>query len=122
VTRSTGGFTLAEVLVAILILSVGLLAIASSSGTVYRLLGYGKRSTEAANVAASRMEWLRREANRTTPRCSALTNGGDTLPSGVTERWTIAAELRSRSVVVVVTTPTGRGTTTDSIFTLLDCQ
>jgi prepilin-type N-terminal cleavage/methylation domain-containing protein len=122
VNQSTRGFTLAEVLVAILILSVGLLAIAASSGTVYRLLGYGKRSTEAASLAASRLEWLRREANLTSPRCTGLVGGTDTVPGGVIEQWTVTGSGASRSVVLVVTTPTGRGTTDDSIFTLLDCR
>lgn len=121
-TRSTGGFTLAEVMVAILILSVGLLAIAASSGTVFRLLGYGKRSTEAANVASSRLEALRLQANQTDPRCSTLANGGDTLANRVIERWTVSGSGVRRSVLVVVTTPTGRGTTVDSIFSLFECR
>jgi prepilin-type N-terminal cleavage/methylation domain-containing protein len=124
VISSTRGFTLAEVLVAVMILSVGLLAIAASSGSVYRMLGYGKLSTQAAHVASSRLELLRREANKTDPRCqsAALSNGTDTAAPGVIESWSVTGTGGTRSVVVVVTTPAGHGPAQDSVFSLLDCR
>ena len=120
--ESTQGFTLPEVLVAILILSVGVLAIAASSGSVYRMLGYGRLSTEAAHVASTRLELLRRQANGTTPRCTGLANGVDTVTTGIIESWTVSGTGLSRSVVVVVSTPTGHGPAHDSIFSVLDCR
>lgn len=121
---SNKGFTLAEVMVAVMILSVGLLAIAASSGSVYRMLGYGKLSTKVAHIASSRMEILRREANRTTPRCSSpgMVSGIDTVEAGVIERWTVTGTGLSRSVLVVVTTPAGHGPAADSIISVLDCR
>ncbi|MFN8652118.1 MAG: prepilin-type N-terminal cleavage/methylation domain-containing protein [Gemmatimonadales bacterium] len=122
--RSTGGFTLAEVLVAVLILSVGLLAIAASSGSVYRMLGYGKTSTQVAHIVSSRLEVLRREANRTTPRClsAGLVGGSDTASNNVVETWSVSGTGPSRSIMVVVTTPSGHGPTSDTITSLLDCR
>lgn len=120
--RSTGGFTLAEVLVAIVILSVGVLAIAASSGSVYRMLGNGKLSTEAAHMASTRLEVLRRQANSTTPRCTALVSGTDTVSPGMVESWTVSGSGRSRAVVVVVATPSGHGPVHDSILSVLDCR
>jgi prepilin-type N-terminal cleavage/methylation domain-containing protein len=124
VTSSTRGFTLAEVLVAVMILSVGLLAIAASSGSVYRMLGYGKLSTQAAHIASTRLELLRREANRTTPRCTstALVSGADTVAPGIIETWNVSGTGLTRTVVVVITTPAGHGPVNDSIFSLLDCR
>ena len=119
---STQGFTLAEVLVAIMILSVGVLAIAASSGSVYRMLGYGRLSTEAAHVASTRLELLRRQANSTTPRCTSLANGVDTVTAGIIESWAVSGTGLNRSVVVVVNTPTGHGPAHDSIFSMLDCR
>lgn len=121
-TQSTRGFTLAEVLVAIMILSVGVLAIAASSGSVYRMLGYGKLSTEAAHVASTRLELLRRMANSTAPRCTSLANGTDTAMTGITETWTVSGTGLSRTVLVVVATPTGHGPAHDSISAVLDCR
>jgi len=74
-TRNTSGFTLIEVMVAVIILSVGILALASGSGAVYRMLAAGKRSTKAGAIASERMELLRRQANATDPRCSAVAGG-----------------------------------------------
>jgi prepilin-type N-terminal cleavage/methylation domain-containing protein len=124
VTASTRGFTLAEVLVAVMILSVGLLAIAASSGSVYRMLGHGKLSTEVAHIASSRLELLRREANRTTPRCTSagMVGGVDTVEPGVVASWTITSLGQSRTVHIVVTTPAGHGPAGDTIVTVLDCR
>jgi prepilin-type N-terminal cleavage/methylation domain-containing protein len=124
VISSERGFTLAEVLVAIMILSVGLLAIAASSGSVYRMLGHGKLSTEVAHIASTRLELLRREANRTTPRCTSagLIGGTDTADANVIETWTVTGTGRTRNVVVVITTPLGHGPADDSIFSVLDCR
>ena len=121
---SKQGFTLAEVLVAVMILSVGLLAIAASSGTVYRMLGHGKLSTEVAHIASTRMELLRREANRTTPRCTSagFASGVDTPETNVIETWTVTGTGLSRDVIVVITTPAGHGPANDSIFSSLDCR
>lgn len=118
------GFTLAEVMIALLILSVGLLAIAASSGSVYRMLGHGKLSTEVAHIASTRLELLRREANKTTPRCTSpgLISGIDTAETNVVEQWTVSGTGMSRNVIVVITTPTGHGPARDTIFSLLTCQ
>ena len=121
-TRNASGFTLIEVMVAVIILSVGILALASGSGAVYRMLGAGKRSTKAAAIASERMELLRRQANATNPRCSAVAGGSATRPGNVTETWTVAGTGSSRTVKVWVRYPTSRGTTADTLFTTLPCD
>lgn len=121
---STKGFTLAEVLVAVMILSVGLLAIAASSGSVYRMLGHGKTSTEVAHIVSTRMELLRRIANSTTPKCgsASLTSGIDTVATNIIEQWTVSGVGGSRDVVIVVTTPAGHGPANDTILGMIDCR
>jgi prepilin-type N-terminal cleavage/methylation domain-containing protein len=124
VGSNTKGLTLAEVMIALLILSIGLLAIAASSGSVYRMLGRGKMSTEIAHVASSRLEQLRREANKTTPRCTSpgFNSGVDTADVNVIERWTVTGTGATRNVTVVVTVPEGHGPAADTVFALLDCR
>ena len=121
-TRNTSGFTLVEVLVAVILLSVGILALASGSGAVFRMLGAGKRSTKAAAVASERLERLRRQANTTNPRCTALASGTATRPGNVTETWTVTGSGLTRTVQVWVRYPTSRGTTADTLFTTLACD
>lgn len=120
--KARAGFTIVEVLVAIIILSTGLLAVAAGSGSVYRMLGRGRRSSLTAAISQTRLETLRRDANRTSPRCAALaTSGSATQPGGITERWTVSPSGTIRTVSEIVTAPTTRGSTTDTIFAIVEC-
>lgn len=116
------GFTLIEILVAIVILSVGLLALAQASGAVTTMIGRGKQDTKAALVAQARLETLRQIAATTTPKCTALSNGTRTIPQdGTTETWTISGTGATRTVLVAVTYRVSRGTRTDTLTTQLEC-
>jgi prepilin-type N-terminal cleavage/methylation domain-containing protein len=118
--RSTHGFTIVEVLVAIMILTTGVLSVAAGSGSVFRMLASGRRSTVAAAVAQARLESLRRDANRTNPRCTALA-AGTAIQRGVTERWLITGTGTSRRIIEIVTVPRTRGLSTDSVFAIIEC-
>jgi Tfp pilus assembly protein PilV len=123
VTRTgESGFTILEVVVAILLLTTGLLAVAAGSGSVFRMLGSGRRSTLVSTIAQARLETLRREANRTVPRCTALTAGSATQSGGITERWLVTASGDTRIITEIVTQPTPQGVSTDTVFTLIGCS
>src|SRR3954471_24365187 len=72
VKKSQVGFTIVEVLVAIIILGVGVSAMAGSAAMVTRMIGEGKQATRMASVASQRMEALRLAAYSTVPRCTAV--------------------------------------------------
>ncbi len=57
--RARAGFTLVEMMVAIMILAVGLLGLASTAGYVVRTVGGATNQTVAAQVVQARMEWMR---------------------------------------------------------------
>jgi prepilin-type N-terminal cleavage/methylation domain-containing protein len=103
--QDRGGFTLVEVLVAVMVLSVGVTALVGSAGVVTRMVGRGQMGTRAAQTASGTLEQLRMWAYSTTPRCtSANFVGGTTTSRGITEK-----------VVIVIT---GAGATriiTDSV-------
>jgi len=119
--KPRAGFTLVEVVVAIVILTTGLLAVAAGSGSVYRMLGSGHRSTAAAGVAQARLERLRREANRTSPRCTALAAGTASQTGGISERWLISGAGNTRTIREIVTVPNSRGSSTDTVFAIIEC-
>jgi Tfp pilus assembly protein PilV len=75
-TRNTGGFTIIEVIVAILVLTVGILALGGTSALVTRMIARGGRAALAASFASERMEVLRPQG------CIARTDGSDTLFRG----------------------------------------
>ncbi len=124
--RATAGFTLVEILVAVVVLGVGITALAGSSALVTRMIGRGQRATRAAEVAAQRLEKLRLYANATTPRCThaQFAAGGPAVsPYGVTETWTIAVTgAKTRTLTETVSYPTVKGQThTDVLTTIIQC-
>ena len=56
---SERGFTIAEILVAILVLTIGLLGLVTTAGLVTRMIGQGQRYSEVSNFASERFELLR---------------------------------------------------------------
>ena len=120
---SRSGFTLIEVLVAITILAVGVVAMAGSSAAVTRMIGRGKIDTRAAQLATQQAENLRRIAYSTTPRCTGLVNGGPQPTDHVTLSWTVAvsASGTGRDVRVSASYATPRGTHTEVLTTYIEC-
>lgn len=57
--RARGGFTLVELVVAIVILTIGVLGLASTAAVVMRQINGGAQQARAANVAQERFEALR---------------------------------------------------------------
>jgi prepilin-type N-terminal cleavage/methylation domain-containing protein len=76
------GFTVMELIVAIVILSIGLLGLAATSGIVMRLIGGGSHQTVAANVALARFEQLRSLS------CGRMTSGS-AITRNVQEAWSV---------------------------------
>jgi prepilin-type N-terminal cleavage/methylation domain-containing protein len=121
VTRSRSGFTLVEVLVAITIMSVGLVALAGASATVTRMIGRGKIDTRAAQLATQQVEMLRLQAYSTAPWCTALANGGPQTTDRVTLSWLVAVNGSGRRIDVSAAYPTARGTRTQVVTTYIEC-
>lgn len=123
-TTSREGFTIVEVLVAIIVLSVGVMALVGSSGMVTRMIGEGGRVTNAMEVATRRMEMLRQAAASTSPRCTAGTfaSGGPVTTNRISESWTVAATgVQSRQVVVTVTYRNNRGQRSQTLTSVIPC-
>lgn len=81
---ATRGFTLAEVVVALVLLAWGALALVAASGGAVRAVGAAEAQARATMVARDRIERL---ASRD---CSGLRDGGSVDSTlGVEERWTI---------------------------------
>jgi type IV pilus modification protein PilV len=111
-----GGFTIVEVLIAVLILSVGLLALVGSAAVTTRMISQGQRYSQASALANERFEILRSQT------CAAMTNGSATQ-GRFTVTWTVAADAsgRARIATVQVVSPTASGTRTDSFQTVILC-
>ena len=80
--RARGGFTLVELMVAILLLGVGLSGLIATSGAISRMMGGSIRESTASSIAASRFEKLRGAS------CASIVSGTATT-FGVTESWKV---------------------------------
>ena len=120
---SRAGFTITEVMVAVVILSVGILALLGGAVGSKRMLSQGERTTWAAAVASARLETLRRAANRTNPRCTdASFAGGTGTTRGVTEKWVVTKSSNYATVLAIITYNKYNGTATDTVATVIGCS
>jgi prepilin-type N-terminal cleavage/methylation domain-containing protein len=121
VKRARSGFTIIEVLVAVTILAVGVVALAGSSATVTRMIGRGKSDTRAAQLGTRQVEALRLIAYSTAPRCTALADGGPQTTDNVTVSWDVTVNGTGRDVEVSVSYPAPGGTRTEVLTTYIEC-
>lgn len=95
--RRRDGFTMAELLIAVVVIAVGLLSLATGSMGVLRQMRWGNQSALAAIVAQRRMETIRGQG------CSSLSSNTATT-RGLAEKWVITTlTTKSRAVVESVT-------------------
>jgi prepilin-type N-terminal cleavage/methylation domain-containing protein len=117
------GFTLIEVLLALVVLGIGILALTGSSAIVTRMIGRGKVETQAALAASRRLEILRLAAGASNPRCRSaiFASGGPVTTSRLTESWAVASVGSPRRVRVTVTYLTVRGGRSAVLETAVPC-
>ena len=89
--RSERGFTIIEILLAVVVLSVGVMALVGSSALATRMIGRGNKSSEVAQVALARAELLRAYAAQTSPGCTnaAVKSDSSTTATGIGEKWVL---------------------------------
>ncbi len=114
VARADCGFSLVENMVALLLLSVGLLALTSAVASVARLSGVAAVRTHGAALGASRLEAL------VAGSCSV--GSGDSTVGRFSLRWIVAPTGPSADVLITVRSPTPRGWRTDTLVTRLPCR
>lgn len=117
------GFTVVEILVAITVLSIGVLGLVGSSALVTRMIGRGRYSTVAVQVAQQRLETLRQRALSTDPQCTALAAGTATATTqGLTESWTVGPAGGTRTLSTTVTYNAARGPRAITLNTIIRCD
>jgi prepilin-type N-terminal cleavage/methylation domain-containing protein len=85
--RPEPGFTLLEVLIALIVITIGLLGLAGTLGPVSRLAGEGRARGRAALALASRADLLRAQLLAGAPACAPPGSGSRQHPDGVIEVW-----------------------------------
>lgn len=122
--KNEQGFTITEVIIAIIILSVGLLSLASTGALTTRMMQRGERSSVAATYAIRRLELLRPAACIPAQRVS----GTETLYRGsaavATNTWRFT-DPGNQSINIMVSSTyvirAGR-TRTETMETAVSCR
>jgi type IV pilus modification protein PilV len=115
--KSEGGFTVVEVLIAVLVLTVGLLGMVTTAALTTRMIAQGQHYTEASAIANERFEILRARP------CSEMSGGSEHV-GRFSVSWTVTADQSGiwRRVDLAVISPTARGTRTDGFTTIIACR
>ena len=112
------GLTIVEVLVAIVILTVGLLSVVGATGQMTLMQRAGDRMATAAFYAQDRMENLRAVG------CTQASSGSDTLLNTYVMRWTVAGQVGGARAVLVEAeyVRASSAVSVDSFETWIPCQ
>ena len=109
------GFTLVELIVAMLMLTIGLLGLAGVGAVVLKQMKGGTNQTIAAAIAQSRFEQFEGDP------CASIV-GGTATTRGMTETWTVASVgLRAKTIRDTVTFSASNGTRKVGIHTVVAC-
>lgn len=113
------GATLVELIVAMVLLSIGLFSVVGTSGSVVKQLGGGRNQTVAASIAQARLDSL------TSIGCQSLTPGGATTSGTSTSRsikesWTVTDGFNVKNIRITMTVP---GRTVPILYeTIIPCR
>jgi prepilin-type N-terminal cleavage/methylation domain-containing protein len=119
------GFTLVEVIVAVVILTIGTLIVAGGSVAITRDLVLSRGNTAAVSLAGAKAEELRAAAASTNPACTAAAFASSvyaTTASGVTLTWVVPTSGIQRTIQVISSYGLARGRThTDTLTSYVAC-
>jgi len=120
--KNQSGFTIIEIIIAIIVLTVGVLGMVTTAALVTRMIARGQRSAEASAFAARRLERERVAA------CNAQNNGSETLSRGstvvATNVWTYTnlGNQNYRLKIVSTYRTTKNKSRSDSTETTISCN
>jgi prepilin-type N-terminal cleavage/methylation domain-containing protein len=113
--RRSAGYTLIEIIIALLLFTIGGLALVSTSALIARATNADGIRERAGRIAASRLEILSIE-------CEGAVSGRETLQQ-VESEWSVAPLDSARMrVVEAVTYPTSEGRLTLRFDSILPCR
>ena len=130
IVRDQRGFTIAEVIVAMMILTVGVLAMMGTSAAVNRLIVRGRRTTLATQLAEQVLDSLRRVANANLVACTGLaSNTTGYTRQAVQVTWVVGSltangNISERQVQAILSYVTaGRANAIqDTVTTVIKCD
>ena len=117
--RARSGFSLIEVLIALLVVSVGLVGFAGTLGPASALAGRGKRDSRSALIAESRLHRFR-VALFASAGCLLPPGGSLVHGSGIQEVWSAVLADSLVTLTIVLSQPAS-GHRADTVVTRMPC-
>jgi prepilin-type N-terminal cleavage/methylation domain-containing protein len=117
--RAASGFSLIEVLIALVVVSVGLAGFAGTLGPVSMLAGRGKQDSRAALIVESRLHRFRAMLSGSTG-CLLPPNGSEQHASGIREAWSSVQADSIVTLTVLLILP-GTSPRSDTVVTRMPC-
>ena len=112
--RARHGFTVIEMIIAIMVMSIGIMGLAGTARYVAMQMGNASTQTVAATFTTKIADSL------SARRCAALVSGTATK-RGVTITWTVADSSRTKWVTEQVQYKTKSGPKSLSYLTVIQC-
>ena len=108
------GFTLVELLVAIVVFTIGALALAGTAGLVAMHVGDGGRLTITAHIARSVLDSLRSQS------CDRARSGSSSRGSVVTT-WAVSRNARTATIDLTINAPLQRRVARTTYAAVIEC-
>jgi Tfp pilus assembly protein PilV len=115
------GFTIVEVLIAMVMMTIGILAMAQTTGGITRMMSNGQRKTRSFAVATSLMDSLRNQAKQS---CAGMVGGTGSNPVGITKTWTVSSSgstNTSHTIRVITAYRVGTRAQGDTLYATIYC-
>ena len=119
--KNQRGFTIIEVIIAIVVLAVGLLGLVTTAALVTRMIGRGQRSAVAATFAAQQAEQLRASGCLVRNNGAATLNRGSSVLAQTSWTWSTVSATTYRLQLATRYQTVQNRTRTDTTETTLSC-
>jgi len=120
--RRRTGFTLSEVMIGVVVLTVGLAAAARVWHGLIHNVAMGRRWTAMTAAAAAELARLEREYLAAAPACVPPAAGSRFLPGGIGLTWTVAPGAASLGITLEVRAALARRALVDTVATAVACR
>lgn len=115
--KNDGGFTLIEVVIAMTLLTIAMLGLASTLAGMTRIISRGDRAATAAVYSQERMERLRAVG------CAGVASGNETREAVYELEWSVTTPTPvTRHIQLVIAYPGIGKTRVDSMETSISCR
>jgi prepilin-type N-terminal cleavage/methylation domain-containing protein len=118
------GFTIVEVLVAMMILTIGVLALAGGAISITRNLHRSRTATSSSSLAAAKIDELRSYAKATQPNCTSglfASSAGAQITGQISLTWVVPASGILRNVQAIATYRLAGGVRADTVTASIAC-